>query len=134
MGALVEMASNTVAVRLPEEVLEELQRRASVQNKKVSDVVRELIIAGLVNDPASGALSAKFDRLEKLAVKTALAAGKAQFLASMSVGFCADITKLMISNETPSSDEKAEFLARTNEWAEGFAQGYLMEDEGDDVK
>lgn len=128
------MASGTVAVRLPDEVLEELQRRASVQNKKVSDVVRELIVAGLVSDPASGALNAKIDRLEKLAVKTALSAGKAQFLASMSVGFCADMTKLMISNETPSSEEKAKFLARINEWAEGFAQGYLMEEEGDDVK
>jgi predicted DNA-binding protein len=42
------MASNTVAVRLPEEVLEELQRRASVQNKKISDVVRELI--GVVSE------------------------------------------------------------------------------------
>jgi hypothetical protein len=134
MGAMVEMASNTVAVRLPEEVLEELQRRASVQNKKVSDVVRELIIAGLVNDPASGALGAKMDRLEKLALKAAIAAGKAQFLASMSVGFCADMTKLMISNETPSSEEKAAFLAQTNEWAEGFAQGYLLDEEEDNVE
>ncbi|MEW6505707.1 MAG: hypothetical protein AB1457_17245 [Chloroflexota bacterium] len=128
------MASNTVAVRLPEEVLEELQRRASVQNKKISDVVRELIVSGLVNDPASGALAAKIDRLEKLATKAALAAGKAQFLASMSVGFCADMTKLMVSNEIPSSEEKTAFLAQTNEWAEGFAQGYLMDEERDDVK
>ena len=41
------MASNTVAVRLPEEVLEELQKRANLQNKKVSDIVRDLIISGL---------------------------------------------------------------------------------------
>lgn len=128
------MASNTVAVRLPEEVLEELQRRASVQNKKISDVVRELIVSGLVNDPTSGALSAKIARLEKLATKAALAAGKAQFLASMSVGFCADMTKLMVSNETPSSEDKTEFLARTNEWAEGFAQDYLKDEEAEDVK
>ncbi len=128
------MASNTVAVRLPEEVLEELQRRASVQNKKISDVVRELIVSGLVNDPASGALAAKIDRLEKLALKAALAAGKAQFLASMSVGFCADMTKLMVSNEIPSSEEKTAFLAQTNEWAEGFAQGYLLDEEGEAVK
>ena len=47
MGALVKMASNAVAVRLPEEVLEELQKRASLQNKKVSDIVRDLIISGL---------------------------------------------------------------------------------------
>lgn len=128
------MANNTVAVRLPEEVLEELQRRASVQNKRISDVVRELIVSGLVNDPASGALNAKIERLEKLAVKTALAAGKAQFLASMSVGFCADMTKLMVSNEIPSSEEKTAFLAQTNDWAEGFAQGYLQDEDQGEVK
>jgi hypothetical protein len=128
------MASNTVAVRLPEEVLEELQRRASVQNKKISDVVRELIVSGLVNDPASGALSAKIERLERLALKATLAAGKAQFLASMSVGFCADMTKLMVSNEIPSSEEKTAFLAQTNEWAEGFAQGYLSDEDQGEVK
>jgi len=53
MGALVEMASNTVAVRLPEEVLEELQKRANLQNKKVSDIVRDLIISGLQAAPGS---------------------------------------------------------------------------------
>jgi len=47
------MASNTVAVRLPEEVLEELQKRANLQNKKVSDVVRDLIISGLQAAPGS---------------------------------------------------------------------------------
>lgn len=123
------MASNTVAVRLPDEVIEELQRRASVQSKKLSDVVRELIVSGLVNDPASGALAAKIDRLEKLTTKAALAAGKAQFLSSMSVGFCADMTKLLVSNQTPTPEEKTVFLNQTNEWAEGFAQGYLAEDD-----
>lgn len=47
MGALVKMASNTVAVRLPEQVLEELQRLADLQNKKVSDIVRMLIGTGI---------------------------------------------------------------------------------------
>lgn len=41
------MASGTVAVRLPDEVLEELQKKAAAQNKKVSDLVRELIVSGL---------------------------------------------------------------------------------------
>ncbi|HEY9680465.1 MAG TPA: hypothetical protein V6C86_02640 [Oculatellaceae cyanobacterium] len=127
------MASNTVAVRLPEEVLEELQRRASVQNKKVSDVVRELIVAGLVNDPAGSVLSAKMERLEKLALKTAMAAGKAQFLASMAVGFCADSARLIGGGTIPEKGEKEAFLAQTDQWAEGFAQEYLME-EGDDVR
>lgn len=120
------MASNTVAVRLPEEVLQELQRRALVQNKKVSDIVRELIVTGLTSDPTG--LGDKIERLERLATKAALAAGKAQFLASMSVGFCADMTKLLVSNQTPTPEEKTAFLNQTNEWAEGFAQNYLSEE------
>lgn len=45
------MASGTVAVRLPDEVLEELQKRATAENKKVSDLVRELITSGLREQP-----------------------------------------------------------------------------------
>lgn len=45
------MASGTVAVRLPDEVLEQLQKRAAAENKKVSDLVRELIITGLQQQP-----------------------------------------------------------------------------------
>lgn len=41
------MASATVAVRLPDEVLEELQKKAAARNKKVSDYVRELIVSDL---------------------------------------------------------------------------------------
>ena len=41
------MASATVAVRLPNEVLEELQKKAAAQNKKVSNYVRELIVSDL---------------------------------------------------------------------------------------
>lgn len=54
------MASGTVAVRLPDEVLEELQKRATAENKKVSDLVRELIASGLREQPRNdGAGSAK---------------------------------------------------------------------------
>lgn len=45
------MASGTVAVRLPDEVLEELQKRATAENKKISDLVRELITSGLREQP-----------------------------------------------------------------------------------
>jgi hypothetical protein len=41
------MASGTVTVRLPEEVIGQLQKRADAENKKMSDLVRELIIGGL---------------------------------------------------------------------------------------
>ena len=65
------MASGTVAVRLPEEVLEELQQRATSEDKKVSDLVRELIVSGLAKKQdkdqgaAGGEILARFDELEK---------------------------------------------------------------------
>src|SRR5271166_275262 len=65
------MASGTVAVRLPEEVLAELQERAEKENKKVSDLVRDLIVSGLAKKQdkdqgaAGGEILARFDKLEK---------------------------------------------------------------------
>lgn len=53
------MASNTVAVRLPDEVIEELQKRATAENKKVSDLLRELITSGLREQPKNDGDGAK---------------------------------------------------------------------------
>jgi uncharacterized protein (UPF0335 family) len=126
---MVLMASGSVSVRLPEEVLEELQKLAQERNEKVSDVVRDLIISGLVleKDGTRQVLN-RIERLENLSTKTLLAASKAQFLASMSVGFCSDMTKLMISGRTPEAQEKTAFLNQTDEWAENFAREYLKEE------
>jgi uncharacterized protein (UPF0335 family) len=126
---MVLMASGSVSVRLPEEVLEELQKLAQERNEKVSDVVRDLIISGLVleKDGTRQVLN-RIERLENLSTKTVMAASKAQFLASMSVGFCSDMTKLMISGRTPEAQEKTAFLNQTDEWAENFAREYLKEE------
>ncbi len=123
------MASGSVSVRLPEDVLEQLDKLAQERKEKVSDVVRELIVSGLASE-RTGAREVlkRIERLEKVSMKTAMAAGKAQFLASMSVGFCADMTKLMVSNETPNTEEKTAFLNQTDEWAENFAREYLNEE------
>jgi metal-responsive CopG/Arc/MetJ family transcriptional regulator len=65
------MASGTVAVRLPDKVLEELQERATKENKKVSDLVRELIVSGLAktqgkDQGAAGTeVMARLDKLDK---------------------------------------------------------------------
>jgi hypothetical protein len=62
------MASETVAVRLPEKVLEELQRKATAQNKKVSELVRELIIKNLANEGNDNAasISSLTEQIKKL--------------------------------------------------------------------
>ncbi len=44
------MASSMVGTRLSSEVIEQLQKKADAEGKKVSDVVRELVIGGLANE------------------------------------------------------------------------------------
>ena len=123
------MASGSVSVRLPEEVLETLDKLALERNQRVSDIVRELIVSGLaLEKDGTREILNRIDRLEALGTKAAIAAGKAQFLASMSVGFCSDITKLMVSGKTPETQEQSAFLSQTDEWAENFAREYLQQD------
>ena len=123
------MASGSVSVRLPEEVLEALEKLAEERNQKVSDIVRELIVSGLaLEKDGTREILNRIDRLEVLSTQAAIAALKAQFLASMSVGFCSDITKLMVSGKTPEAQEKSAFLSQTDEWAENFAREYLQQD------
>lgn len=124
------MASGSVSVRLPEEVLEQLDKLAQERKQKVSDVVRDLVVSGLaLEKEGTKEVLKRMERLENLSTKTAIAAGKAQFLASMSVGFCSDITKLMVSGRAPETQEKTAFLNQTDEWAENFAREYLNDTE-----
>ena len=112
-------------------MLEQLEALAQERKQKVSDVVRELIVSGLaLEKEGTREVLNRMERLENLSTKTAMAAGKAQFLAGMSVGFCSDITKLMVSGRTPEAQEKTAFLNQTDEWAENFAREYLKQ-EGD---
>ena len=105
MGALVKMASNTVAVRLPEQVLEELQRLADLQNKKVSDIVRMLIVEGLTkrSSEKNAEVAERLDRLEQLTLIASKAAIKAQYLANMSASYSVDVSRLMSGSQTPTA-------------------------------
>lgn len=116
------MASNTVAVRLPDEVLEELQKRAAAEKRKVSDVVRDLIVRGLNADgkPDANVIQA-LQKLEEVGLLATKAALKAQFLANMSASFSVDVSRLMSGKHQPTSEEKNEFLSQMDGWAEDFA-------------
>lgn len=124
------MANDTVAVRLPDEVLEELQKRAAAQKKKVSDVVRDLIVSGLKADgePTTGTIEG-LQKLEQLGLMATKAALKAQFLANMSASFSVDVSRLMTGNRQPTSEEKDEFLKQMDDWAEDFAWKAMFGDE-----
>ncbi len=65
------MASSMIGARLNSEVVERLQKRAEAEGKKVSDVVRELIISGLARSSNTGdgvagiEMVAQLERLDK---------------------------------------------------------------------
>lgn len=124
----------TIGTKVDSETHEKLSKMAATLKLSVSELVRELIEAGISaqDEPAGTAIPADFsERLDALVImahKAARAAAKAQFLASMSVGFTSDLAKLIVSGQMPTTDEKTEFLGQTNDWAEGFAQTYLQED------
>ena len=123
------MAGNTVAVRLPDEVIEELQKRAAAQNKKVSDIVRDLIVSGLKADIEPTGMIEGLQKLEQLGLMATKAALKAQFLANMSASFSVDVSRLMTGNRQPTSEEKDEFLKQMDGWAEDFAWKAMFGDE-----
>ena len=126
--------TTTIGTKVDSETHEKLSKLAASRGFSVSELVRELIEAGISEQekPAKEAipddLTERLDALVLMAFKAARAAAKAQFLASMSVGFTSDLAKLIVSGQMPTTDEKTEFLGQTNEWAEGFAKTYLQED------
>ncbi len=121
------MASTTVAVRLSDELVAELQKVATAKNKKVSDVVKDLIASGLqpqaeaMPAPATAELMERLDALEKLTRQAVKAAAKAQFLANMSAGFSVDVARMMATQKQPTNQEKNTFMEQMDGWAEDFA-------------
>jgi len=128
------MASPTIAVRVRPEIYEQIQARAAEEGKTMTVVVQGLLEGAVSVQREVGVVTpvvADKNALEgwqAMAYKAAKAAAKAQFLASMSVSFCSDVTRLMTSQQPPSANEKAAFMAQTDEWAENFALEYLEQE------
>jgi len=61
------MASTSVSVRLPDEIMEKLEAQAKAKGIKVSDVVRRMIESGFKPDgnPDNSSISARIDKLEE---------------------------------------------------------------------
>ena len=88
------------------------------------DLVRVLIVSGLQQKGnAAPAVIDHLDRLEALGEKAMKAALKAQFLANMSASFSAGVARVMTTKTQPSTEEKQEFMAQMDSWAENFAEG-----------
>ena len=109
------MASGTVAVRLPDEVLEQLQTRATAENKKVSDLVRELIISGLSEQTGkANAETAKvIEYLEGfggvlMAIVFEAAGGR--YFAEMATKYATDMESLLREGKPMNGETKAALM------------------------
>lgn len=60
------MASGSVSVRLPEDILKKLEKQAQSNSKSMSEVVRELIERGLKTPSEQSELAGVHARIEKL--------------------------------------------------------------------
>lgn len=107
------MVSNTVAVRLPDEVIEQLQKKAESENKKVSDIVRELILAGLQGRPSDSEASVKvIEYLEGFGgvlMAILYQTVGARYFAEMATSYGVDMESLM-REEKPMDREQKEAL------------------------
>lgn len=110
------MASITVAVRLPEDLHERLQKMAEAENKKVSDIVRELIIAGLQGKPTNAEASAKV--IEYLEGFGGVLMGilfetvRGRYFSEMATNYATDMESLLRENKPMDKEAKAAVMVQ----------------------
>jgi predicted DNA-binding protein len=110
------MASGTVAVRLPDEVLEQLQKKAAAQNKKVSDLVRELIITGLneqarmANEEASAKVIEYLEGFGGVLMAVLFEAAGGRYFAEMATKYATDMESLLREGKPLDKETKAALI------------------------
>jgi len=76
------MATGTITIRLPQEMLAGLKEQAQAEEKTVSEVVRELIESGQTRQTAgSGSSNLELARLKELLIKAVRVGAQGQFYA-----------------------------------------------------
>jgi hypothetical protein len=110
------MASGTVTVRLPNEVLEALQKRAEAEKKKVSDVVRDFIFVGLESNTTEQADNKQvLDYLEgfgDILMSILFQAVGARYFAEMATNYSTDMESLMRQGKPMDKEAKAALMSR----------------------
>jgi hypothetical protein len=112
------MASGTVTVRLPDEVLEVLQKRAEAENRKVSDVVRDFITIGLepkINAPNETGDKQVIDYLEgfgDVLMSILFQTVGARYFAEMATNYSTDMESLMRQGQPMDKEAKAALMSR----------------------
>ena len=100
------MATGTITIRLPQEMLAGLKEQAQAEEKTVSEVVRELIESGQNRPTASfGTSNVELTGLKELLIKAIKAGAGAQFYARCAAE---DIAKIagMYSDYLDAAAEK----------------------------
>jgi hypothetical protein len=112
------MASGTVTVRLSDEVLEVLQKRAEAESRKVSDVVRDFITIGLepkINAPNETGDKQVIDYLEgfgDILMSILFQTVGARYFAEMATNYSTDMESLMRQGKPMDKEAKAALMTR----------------------
>lgn len=112
------MASQSVSFRLPSELMEKLSERAKAENKKVSDLARELIESGLTYGQSGGNaeleqyiidyLGGFGDVLRGIFVQAAMS----HYYGRMGTTYAVDIESLMRTADIVDPAEKKELMRK----------------------
>ncbi len=135
------MASATVTVRLPDDVIEILQKRAEAENRKVSDVVRDFITIGLepkTNAPNVTSDKQVIDYLEgfgDVLMSILFQAVGARYFAEMATNYSTDMESLMRQGKPMDKEAKAALMSRfegqSMQVAKGVWEGILKIQQAD---
>jgi len=108
------MGSGSVSVRLPEEVIRELDRVARLQDRKVSDVVRDYIVAGLTGGGNSNVASLReyIESLGGLLMVLTNETVTARYFAHMTTNYALDMENLLRENKVMEPKTKSALLKK----------------------
>lgn len=112
------MASQSVSFRLSDELMQKLSERAKAENKKVSDLARELLEAGLMRGSAGGNpeleqyiidyLGGFGEVLRGIFVQSAMS----HYYGRMATNYAVDIESLMRAADIVDPAEKKELMTK----------------------
>jgi benzoyl-CoA reductase/2-hydroxyglutaryl-CoA dehydratase subunit BcrC/BadD/HgdB len=111
------MASGSVSVRLPEEVLEQLEKLAQERKQKVSDVVRELIISGLKSGTDNGRVIEYLEGFGGVLMAMVFECAASRYFGEMATSYGIDMESLMREGKPLSKEAKEALMAKFEEAA-----------------
>ena len=134
------MASQSVSFRLSSELMEKLSERAKAENKKVSDLARELLEAGLTRGQSGGNpeleqyiidyLGGFGEVLRGIFVQSAMS----HYYGRMATNYAVDIESLMRAADVVDPAEKKELMRKFEKGALDQAMQIWKQIEGKQEK